>query len=197
MIIGKAFNLWYQDLSPWFVPIAWGGNKCARHHLGRHQWKWRHQVGAQALNINIHVLRFDPLHLLKARIARVKIDWQPSEVKILCCAKEKGRLWIAGAKVVSSMGANIITNPAFSHIKERMRSLSKIFLSGMAGRSWLRCPSLIPRWWLRGNCEHWSWVWRTSGRQGGILSGCSFYGCKIRSFSDFAFEILHSCCFSP
>ena len=29
------------------------------------------------------------------------------------------------------------------------------------------------------------------------LSGCSFYGCKIRSFSDFVFENIHSFYFSP
>ena len=30
-----------------------------------------------------------------------------------------------------------------------------------------------------------------------MLSGCSFYGCKIRSFSDFVFENIHSFYFSP
>ena len=29
------------------------------------------------------------------------------------------------------------------------------------------------------------------------LSGCSFYGCKIRSFSDFVFENIHSFYFFP
>ena len=29
------------------------------------------------------------------------------------------------------------------------------------------------------------------------LAGCSFYSCKIRSFSDFVFENIHSFCFSP
>ena len=30
-----------------------------------------------------------------------------------------------------------------------------------------------------------------------VLSGCSFYDCKIRSFSDFVFENIHSFYFSP
>ena len=35
------------------------------------------------------------------------------------------------------------------------------------------------------------------GELGIYMSGCSFYGCKIRSFSDFVFENIHSFYFSP